>query len=49
MTLLALDTSKPTGFAASGHVDIFYDCTCNGKCHFNPRGGIKNVYLWELN
>lgn len=45
--MLPNDTSKRTGFDATGHIDLI-NVTCDGGCYFNAKGGIKEILIWEL-
>lgn len=47
--LIPINTSKQTGFGASGHIDMLINQKCDGGCYFYPKGGgIKDIYIWPL-
>lgn len=37
------------GFCASGHSDILENKKCDGDCYLGARGGVKEIFIWELN
>ena len=41
-------TTPQTGFCASGHADLIENGKCDGGCHFNAIGGVKEIFIWEL-
>jgi len=41
-------TTPPTGFCASGHADIIENGVCDGTCYFNAKGGVSEIFIWEL-
>lgn len=40
--------STGIGFCASGHADIIENADCDGGCFFNARGGVNEIFIWEL-
>ena len=41
-------TTTGTGFCASGHADIIQNGVCDGSCYFNARGGVAEIFIFEL-
>lgn len=37
-----------TGFCASGHADMIENSICDGGCYFNARGGVNEIFIWEM-
>lgn len=37
-----------TGFCASGHADLLTGGVCDGGCYFNAKGGVDEIFIWEL-
>ncbi len=35
-------------FRASGHADLINSSVCDGKCFFNAKGGVHEIFIWEL-
>ncbi len=42
------NTTPQTGFCATGHADLIENGRCDGGCHFNALGGVKEIFIWEL-
>jgi hypothetical protein len=37
-----------TGFCASGHSDMIENGICDGGCYFDAVGGVKEIFIWQL-
>ena len=37
-----------TGFCASGHADLMVGGNCDGGCYFGATGGVKEIFIWNL-
>lgn len=35
-------------FGASGHADMIEGGSCDGGCYFNAKGGVHEIFIWEL-
>ncbi len=35
-------------FGVSGHADIISNGICDGGCYFNAKGGVSEIFIWEL-
>lgn len=36
------------GFEASRHADLYFNNDCDGNCYFNAKGGVSEIFFWEL-
>jgi hypothetical protein len=39
--------SSPTGFGATGHMDLIFNANCDGGCYFYS--GVYEIFIFELN
>lgn len=45
----ATSTTPATGFCASGHADMMSNGIIDGGGYFNATGGVKEIFIWQLN
>ena len=41
-------TTPATGFCASGHADMMNNGIIDGGGYFNATGGVKEIFIWQL-